>query len=132
MRSLLKLLFGERSNNVLIIKKDGQDWASVKDLGELVGFINEYSAVKDLYSVPKVLNLTGADKRKFFAPGVHRNCPVWFVSESGIWKIVGRSIAPWAENFRATFFIKNASRIYNQKLVVKIPLNGMLRRTHHD
>jgi Prophage antirepressor len=101
MRKLLRRYFGERSNEALIIHKDGKDWVSSKSLCNLMGLPNEYSLVHDRYILLE-LNLTDDDKRKFTAEGAHRQCPIWFVSETGFWKIVARSHTPEVARFRAS------------------------------
>jgi prophage antirepressor-like protein len=111
MRDLLRQFFGERSKDVLIIHEDGQDWVLVKDICSLIGAHSEYHAVGDQCSYPE-LDLNEADKRMFWVRGVHRKCPVWFVTESGFWKIIGRSHAPWALTFRAALFTDTIPRMY--------------------
>lgn len=102
MRELLTRYFGERGYDALIIHADGKDWVSSKSLCNLMGIRCEYSLVKDLYNWPE-MNLTEEDKRKFSVEGAHLPCPIWFVSETGFWKIVARSHSSWTARFRATF-----------------------------
>jgi prophage antirepressor-like protein len=102
MRNLLRNIFGERSDNALIIHADGKDWVSSKSLCNLMGIHNEYNLVGDLIGWPE-MNLTQEDKCKFSVEGAHLPCPIWFVSETGFWKIVARSHSSWAARFRSTF-----------------------------
>jgi prophage antirepressor-like protein len=102
MRNLLYQYFGELSNDALIIHEDGRDWVSSKSLCDLMGIHCEYNLVKDLETWP-AMNLTDDDKRKFSAEGAHHPFPIWFISETGFWKIVARSHSLWAAKFRASF-----------------------------
>jgi prophage antirepressor-like protein len=111
MKNLLNRLFGERADNVLIIHEDGQDWVLVKHICNLIGAHSEYHAVGDQCSYPE-LDLNESEKRQFWVPGVHKKCPVWFVTESGFWKIIGRSHAPWPKAFRANLFLDVVPRMY--------------------
>lgn len=113
MRKTLRRIFGDRCDNVMIIHENGQDWVLVRDLCNLIGLQNEYHAVEDHYS-DQEFNLNEADKRKFYVPGGHRKCAVWFVSDSGFWKIIGRSHAPWAVSFRARLFTETMPEVHRQ------------------
>jgi prophage antirepressor-like protein len=102
MLTLLLRCFGTIANDALIIHLEGQDWVSSKSLCDLMGTHSEYHLVEDQYTWPE-MNLTADDKRKFYDERGHKNCPIWFVSETGFWKIVARSHSLWAARFRASF-----------------------------
>lgn len=115
MRKLLRQFFGDSSDNVLIIHVDGKDWALAKDVCNLMGIGCEYHAVYD--HISGILNLSDEDKFKCYVPEVHRKCPVWFISKSGFWKILGRSNSEWAKNLRAIFFTAVLPQIFDQTTI---------------
>jgi prophage antirepressor-like protein len=67
-----------------------------------MGVVDEYYLVFDQRTWPEV-NLTEEGKCKFTAEGAHLPCPIWFVSETGFWKIVAKSNSSWPARFRASF-----------------------------
>lgn len=115
MKILLGSIFGERGEQIHIVLDGDKEWAHVKGICNEMGLECEYSAVKDLHSIP-TLNLTDNDKCKFPDPrGLNKN-PVWFVSKSGLWKIVARSHSYWAKQFRARCFLDIIPEIYRREL----------------
>jgi len=100
MREVLNLYFGERSNDALIVHEDGRDWVSSKSLSSITGTCCWYGADQGVWTE---MNLTQEDKRKLTVEGANLNRPIWFVSETGFWKIVARSHNLWARKFRASF-----------------------------
>ena len=100
MQNLLRQYFGEESNDALIVHEDGRGWVSSKSMCALTGSCCWYSADQWVWTE---MNLNHEDKRKFAVEGANLHRPIWFISETGFWKIVARSNNMWARSFRATF-----------------------------
>ena len=103
MQKLMVRYFGEEANSFIYREADGQTWVSARDLCDAMGISCVYHAVEDQLTRTE-LNLTEADKQKFYEPAIKTTCKVWFVSETGFWKILGRSRSSFAESFRADYF----------------------------
>lgn len=125
MRLIFIFLFGHDGEKVYSTYKDGVLWFSASHICNLLDISDVSSAMrgKDF----AWFNLDEEDKRKFKDPGINRHSEVWFISESGFWKLLGYSNAPLALRFRAWVATTMLPLVLHQVLDDEIAERGYRR-----
>ena len=117
MQNFMADMFGERIANELTYRfEDGQEWVLASDVCHHLGIKNEKHAVKYKSKKYILLNLFRNDRRLFRVSDNGKSYNAWFVSKSGVWKIMGRSQSSILEMFRSVLFIQLMPDTYRHQL----------------
>jgi prophage antirepressor-like protein len=113
MREIFVFLFGDEGGNIPFTVMDGVVWYQAAAICRLFGYCDASSAMREhVYH----LTLLDDEKIKLRVNNVNRHCDVWFITESGFWKLLAASRGFEALRIRSWLYTEVLPDILHRQL----------------